>query len=176
MLLFFDLIDSEEQQEKFILLYEKYINLVNYIALQEPNRNYSLAEECVQETFFYIAKNFNKFNDVESKSTKELICIIAQAFSIKSFCSENQFENISIGEYAEQNVKLPYGFDNFEILDLKLDIDKLSDDYKNLIYLKYLFGIKSREIAEIYSISDSAVRKRLQFARKKIRNSLEMSK
>lgn len=63
--------------------------------------------------------------------------------------------------------------DAYDIAELKLVIDTLSDEYRNILYLTYIFGYKSKEIAQIYNMSDSNVRKKIQFAKKEIINKLE---
>ena len=65
-----------------------------------------------------------------------------------------------------------YDFDIYSKVDLNLVIDTLSDEYRNLIYLTYIFGYKSKEIAGIYGLTDSNVRKKIQFAKNEIRNKL----
>ena len=66
---FLNLLDTQTEKEKFIELYDTYKDLLYWIALKRTNCNED-AEECVQETFFYIAKHFEKINDVNSKKTK----------------------------------------------------------------------------------------------------------
>jgi RNA polymerase sigma-70 factor (ECF subfamily) len=45
----------------------------------------------------------------------------------------------------------------------------LPEKYRTVIYLYYVEGYTSKEIADILSISPAAVRKRLQYGRKKLR-------
>lgn len=51
MIAFFNVIENNADKNKFILLYEKYKNLVIWIALKHLGNNMHLAEECLQETF-----------------------------------------------------------------------------------------------------------------------------
>ena len=55
-------------------------------------------------------------------------------------------------------------------------IDKiLCEQDKILLYLKYVYGYKSVEIADIYGVSDTYVRKRIQTPKKKLKDSLGQS-
>lgn len=50
--------------------------------------------------------------------------------------------------------------------------DVLDEESKVFFYLKYIYNYKSREIAEIYNVKDSYVRKKLQYAREKLKKNL----
>ena len=60
MVVFLDLLDTEEEKASFQNIYDKYKSLVYWIAYDKL-RNDALSEECVQETFIYVALNFEKF-------------------------------------------------------------------------------------------------------------------
>ena len=57
--IYLSLIDSESDKEKFTELYNTYKDLLYWIALRKTN-SIEDSEECVQETFFYVAKHFEK--------------------------------------------------------------------------------------------------------------------
>ena len=67
--LFLNLLDTQTEKDKFQLLYNTYCDLLYWIALKRTNRVED-AEECVQETFLYIAKHFDKIGEINSKKTK----------------------------------------------------------------------------------------------------------
>ena len=78
---FLSLIDSESDKEKFTELYNTYKDLLYWIALRKTN-SVEDSEECVQETFFYIAKHFEKISDVKSKRTKGYLSAIVTGLSL----------------------------------------------------------------------------------------------
>ena len=65
-------------------------------------------------------------------------------------------------------------FNQFETLELKLAIDTLNDESQNLLHLTYIYGYKSHELADMFGLSDSNVRKKLQFAKHKLKLQLEV--
>ena len=67
--LFLNLLDTQTEKDRFTELYDTYKDLLYWIALKRTN-NIEDAEECVQETFFYVAKHFEKIGEVKSKRTK----------------------------------------------------------------------------------------------------------
>ncbi len=166
MIAFFNVIENNADKNKFILLYEKYKNLVIWIALKHLGNNMHLAEECLQETFMYIAKNFSKISEVESPSTKKYIATIADAYAIKIFHKENKFATLQ-SEF--KNFDDETDFNSFEAIELKSAIHKLPEKERNILWLKYVYGYKSKEIAEIYDMNDALVRKTIQLAKQHLK-------
>lgn len=165
MIAFLNLLDTQAEKEEFIKLYDKYKNLLYWIAFQKTN-NIETAEECVQETFFYVAKHFDRIDDVESKRTKCYLSVIVNGFavdvynkSLKSDVASKDFENTS-SEY----------YDNLSTIELQSVFDKvLDDESKIFLYLKYIYHYKSKEIADMYGVKDTYVRKKIQSAKNKLK-------
>ena len=172
MIAFLDLIDDYDDKERFVLLYNKYKSLMAHIAMQKLDSQEDV-EDVLQDAFLYIAKNFRKIGDVNSSQTKSFVAVITEGYAISKYRKgKNSYNIISIDEAAEVHA-LADDSDAYSSTDLKMVIDTLSDEYKNMIYLKYVFGYKSREIADIYGITASLVRKKMQFARAEIKNKLK---
>lgn len=169
MIAFLNLLDTQAEKEEFIKLYDKYKNLLYWIAFQKTN-NIETAEECVQETFLYVAKHFDRIDDVESKRTKCYLSVIVNGFavdvynkSLKSDAASKDFENTS-SEY----------YDNLSTIELQSVFDKvLDDESKIFLYLKYIYHYKSKEIADMYGVKDTYVRKKIQSAKNKLKKYFE---
>ena len=169
MIAFLNLLDTQAEKEEFIKLYDKYKNLLYWIAFQKTN-NIETAEECVQETFLYVAKHFDRIDDVESKRTKCYLSVIVNGFavdvynkSLKSDVASKDFENTS-SEY----------YDNLSTIELQSVFDKvLDDESKIFLYLKYIYHYKSKEIADMYGAKDTYVRKKIQSAKNKLKKYFE---
>ncbi len=169
--LFLNLLDTQTEKEKFIELYDIYKDLLYWIALKRTNCNED-AEECVQETFFYIAKHFEKINDVNSKKTKIYLSTIVTGFAINIYNHSNRTDIIEI-DNENETTDLKY-FENFQKIELLSVLNKaLDEESRVFFYLKYLYNYKSKEIAEVYKVKDSYVRKKLEYARRKLRKQLE---
>lgn len=174
MMVFFDLLDTDEEKSKFKQLYYKYIDLLMWIAMDKL-KNHQLAEEAVQDAFFYIAKNFDKIGDVESKVTKSYLSTIIQGFAINKYNKEKKavhfpsgYEDFLTVGYADEKF-----FENLNELDLKLAVDNLPDESRNYLYLTYVYGYTSKEVGEMYNISPDLVRKKIQFAKRDVRKYFE---
>lgn len=173
MMMFLGVIETPQEKSRFQQLYNKYINLVMWISMQKLH-NHTLAEEAVQDTFMYIAKNFDKIGEVDDVKTKNFVATIANGFAIDKFNKENKAVFISYDKIDPAHRKNDESFfDSFSFVELKSAIDSLSDENKNYLYLKYVYGYTSKEIAKMYGISPELVRKRLQFAKRDVKKYLE---
>ena len=174
MMVFLDLVDTEPEKSKFQQLYYKYIDLFMWIAMDKLKNHY-LAEEAVQDAFLYIAKNFDKVGDVESKVTKGYLCTIIQGFAINKFNKENKAIHLFLEdeEFTTFNYDDEKFFNSLDAVELKIAVNSLPDDSRNYLYLTYVYGYTSKEIGEMYNISSNLVRKKIQFAKKDVRKYYE---
>lgn len=174
MIAFLNLIDSVEDKNKFSDLYNQYKDLLYWIALKKVN-NVEDAEECVQETFFYVAKNFEKIGQVESKRTKGYLSTIVTGFAIDKY-NEAEKGNTVLCEddsFCDTSDDLK-SFESYNKIELLSVFDSvLDDESKVYFYLKYIYGYKSSEIAKLYNVKDSYIRKKLQYAKENLRKHLE---
>lgn len=170
---FLSLIDSESDKEKFTELYNTYKDLLYWIALRKTN-SVEDSEECVQETFFYVAKHFEKISDVKSKRTKGYLSAIVTGFAIDIYNNSKKVNTVSLDDEDSSDIQY---YENFEKTELLTAFDNILDEESKIyFYLKYIYKYKSSEIAEIYKVKDSYVRKRLQYAKEKLRKYLEERK
>lgn len=167
--IFLNLLDTQNEKEKFTELYHTYKDLLYWIALNKT-KNIEDAEECVQETFFYVAKHFKKIDEVNSKRTKCYLSTIVTGFAIDVYKDSQKIDIILNDDDVLDDIEY---FENFEKVELLAAFDKLLDEESKIfLYLKYIYEYKSSEIAEIYNVKDSYVRKKLQYARKKLKQNL----
>lgn len=172
LLVLLDLLDSEEDKTKFEALYHKYDKLMMYIAMQKLH-NESLAEEAAQDAWLYIAKNFNKVGEIDAKQTKSYLATIANGFAVSKFRKESKVRSFDVLDGIENDVVSDDYFDKLDATDLKIAMDKLDDEAKTLMYLTYVFGYTSMDIGDMLGISATAVRKRIQYTKARLRKLLE---
>lgn len=168
-MMFLNLLDTQEEKDSFLELYDTYKDLLYWIALKKTN-SIEDAEECVQETFFYVAKHFDKIGEIKSKRTKCYLSTIVTGFAIDIYNDFQKSELISNDDNELRDIEY---FENFEKVELTAAFDDILDEESKLFfYLKYIYNYKSSEIAEIYNVKDSLVRKKLQYAREKLKQYL----
>ena len=74
---YLQLLDTEEEQRDFTLLYETYRKLMHWIA-KRILYDEGLAEDAVQEAFLRIAKNFYKIKEILCPETRNFVVIIVR--------------------------------------------------------------------------------------------------
>ncbi len=170
MIAFLDILDTQEEKERFTCLYNSYKDLLYWIALNKTHNNED-AEECVQETFFYVAKNFGKIEDIKSAKTKKYLSTIVTGFAINVY--NNSKKTVFSADEASIDLEIEY-FENYDETELLYVFDTVLDEESRIFfYLKYLFGYKSKEIANMYNVNDTYVRKKIQYAKEKLKNCLK---
>lgn len=172
-MLLINLVETEKDKEEFRLLYEKYNKLVYYIAMQHLNDR-GMAEDCQQEVFLYIAK---KFEHVRNRSTddsvKGFITTITKAIAIDMYRKNKKNSAISYDDISSFVDTSRADLSLYNEIELSCAIDKLPDEYKNIIYLKYFYNFSSYEISDLYGISPSLVRKKIMVAKKIVKKYLQ---
>ncbi len=123
-------------------------------------KNRADAEDAVSETLMKYLTKAPVF--LEEDHRKAWLIRVASNISRDMLRSKRYREHLDLNE-----VCLPAAEEtSAEILDTVLG---LPEKYRTVIYLYYIEGYSSAEIADILSISPAAVRKRLQHGRKKLR-------
>ncbi|HIV85841.1 MAG TPA: sigma-70 family RNA polymerase sigma factor [Candidatus Monoglobus merdigallinarum] len=114
------------------------------------------AEDAVSDTFLRYITRSPEFADEEHKKAWLIRVAVNICKDMCRFRKKHGCESLdeAIGYCADQS--------EINILE---EIMRLPAKYKTVIHLFYIEGYKTAEIAEILSISKSAVRKRLQYAR-----------
>lgn len=174
MIAFLDLIDDYEDKERFKQLYFKYKGLMAHIACEKVNSQEDI-EDVLQESFLYIAKNFSKVGDINSNSTKRYVAVITEGYAIKKYNNERKqlYHLNDINEIDLDNIISDEYFNAYDKADLRMIINRLNDEYRNLIYFTYVLGYTSKKISEIYELPADNIRKKLQFAKLEIKKNLE---
>ncbi len=164
---------SETPQSKFILVYEKYKNLMFYIARDILKDNH-LAEDAVQEAFIIISKNLDKISASDSPATKSFVSIIARNVSLNMAAKRNR--EILVDDISAEYERLPFHYSSsqdeflaqysYELI-LKA-VRKLPSTLKDPLLLYVVQEMSIREIATVLNISIAAAHKRIQRARVKL--------
>lgn len=176
MIAFLDLIDEPEDKTRFAQLYNSYSSLLYSIAYQKV-KNAETAEDCVQETYLYVAKNFDRIEEVNSDRTRNYLATIVRCIAIKKFNEQSKILAFESGEIPENissgnNIEDDY-INKFRVEQIRNAINSLDESLKMPLYLKTLYNMKSSDIGKLMGITDDAVRRRIYLARKKIKEIIE---
>ncbi|MCQ2735077.1 MAG: sigma-70 family RNA polymerase sigma factor [Alphaproteobacteria bacterium] len=159
-------IDTAEQKTRFEQFYRKYERLVLWRAGSRLH-NASDAEDCAQEVFIYFAKNFAKIEEIGSTRTKNFVLTVTDGYAINFYKKRTKERETAVKTIEEDC------FCEYAAGEISGFIQMLDEDDRNLLYLHHGYGLTTKEIADMYKITDGAVRKRLYTARKKLKKLLE---
>ena len=178
MLIFYlSLIDTEEDRNKFELIYEKYRKLMFHVANQILNDDL-LAEDAVQDAFVKVIENLDKIEDIDSHNTKSYIVILIRNHSINLYNHRKKrwyvpFENMENILFCDMIVENEDDNDLSSLGNLGSAVMQLPVIYRDTITLKYIHGFTNSEIALSLNINEATVRKRVERAKQKIQDILE---
>jgi len=151
-------------------LYKEYSKLVFYY-LNDLCRDYDVAEELTQETFYKAIKGIKKFNNEYKVST--WLCKIAKNTWIDYLRKEKKQKIVSIDdENSIEKIIFEKSFENSiddksEIISLYKYIHELEEDTREVFYLRLKGEFSFKEIGEILNKSEDWAR--LTFYRGKIK-------
>lgn len=176
MIAFFDMIDDPKDKTRFAELYDTYSSLLYSIAYQKV-RDVQTAEDCVQEAYLYVAKNFERIDEVVCDRTRNYLATIVRCIAIKKFNQQTKILTFETGEIPEtvssdNNIEEDY-INRFRVEQVRNAINRLDETLRIPLYLKTIYNMKSSDIAKLIGISDDAVRRRIYLARKKIKEMIE---
>lgn len=155
-------------QQSFKELYDIYAEYSLRVAYGITG-NSSDAADIVQETFIKVYKNIDSFNLERSFKPWFYRILINES---RRFLKKKSKEAISV-EYEQVLDFFNKGKTNTRYMDeLESAIEKLDDNKRIIIVLKYLNGFKEKEIAEILDLNINTVKSRSYQARQQLKGLL----
>ena len=166
MLVYLQMMDSDEDKSKFEQLYYRYRGLMFHVAM-EKLQNVDDAEDAVSQAMLAIANNIHKISQVDCPKTKSFVVVITEN---KALDMIRQRRKVVPLEFDEQTpgVEIPLPGDS----GLADAIAKLPARYREVVLL-CADGYKPAEIAKLLNLSAGNVYKILQRARKAIEESMK---
>jgi RNA polymerase sigma-70 factor (ECF subfamily) len=174
------MIFTKNPQKKFGKIYDEYIEKLYRFVFLKTN-SAEIAEDIVSETFLRGWKAFSNQanNGKEIKQISSFLYRIAKNLIIDHYRQKAKVQIISF----ESVTKIANDDKNFEkvnrdteIASIKKVLQKLPDDYQDIIIWHYLEDLSVPEIAQIMEKSEEAVRVQLSRALKALKTELGVIK
>lgn len=171
---YLSIVETENDRNKITYIYTKYYSFMCCIAAKYLN-NKSDIEDIVHDSMLKIIDKLDTIDIADEKKLRCLCGVIVKHKAIDSVrLKKNNTEPLDelfpvIDESASPE-EIVIGEDTYRIV--LETIRELEDKYKNVCILRYVNGLKDKEIANVLDISESAVRVRLYRARNMLRDSL----
>lgn len=141
---------------------DKYSDMVYRIALTRC-RNKEAAEDVYQTVFLRYSEKMPKFESEEH----------SKAWFIRVTINLTKDENTSAWNNKIVALDDSIKFEDKEISDLFIDICKLPQNYKTVIYLMYYEGYKVKEISNMLEASEGTIKTWLYRAREILKENIE---
>lgn len=165
------LIDSRSARKEFEKFY--YENrLLGMNTAYGLMRNIAMAEDALAESFFRLARCFQKVYKLPAHKLRAYFVIIVRNVSIEMLRRENRVEIVPYDDelmHAVSEDELLYKEESRLAECLRL----LRDNDREILYLRFELGLEYDEIAQTLGITDSAARQRVSHARSKLGELLE---
>lgn len=175
MLIFLSMIETEEDQDKFIKIYESYSHFMWYVANEILWDSY-MAEDAVQEAFLSLTRHLDKIQVIDSKKTKKFLMTIVKSKAIDLIRKKkgDVVEDIKLISLKEaKGEDLLQRYIERESKEVLLSaIAKLDTIYRVVFEYKYLYEFSDSEIADLLGITKKTVNVRIFRARKKLQEIL----
>lgn len=162
MLAFYlSLVDNLSDKEKVERIYTKYYGLMMHIALGYTQND---AEDVVHDAMLRIIKNIDKVDISDERKTKSFCITIVRNRAIDCLRKEGK-DIVSYDDEIKTEDKNGFSFDFAQINEiyqiLYEAIESLSETYKTVCTLKYVNGLKEREIAEVLDLPEKTINQRI---------------
>ncbi len=172
--MYFALLENPEDEPLFEAFYNEYKKLVYYIAFDRLGER-QLSEDCVQEVFIKLAKNFHNIKDkVNDNRIEGLVRVVAKNMAIDIYRRNKSYKEHVVDADLSKFISLSE--DEFDICDeiaLKQAINNLPEEIKTVFYLKYVCDYSGAEISKFLDISEPLVRKRCMIGKRLVREYIE---
>ena len=158
----------------FEIFYEKYNGLVYHIAYEHV-QNKESAEDCTQEVFLQLAKNFHNINrDFDDKSVLNYVRIVSKNIAIDTYRKDKKHSSRVVDTEVSEFLNLKEeDFDIFDEIQLKDAINSLSPEIRTVFYMKYVCNYTGEEISKALNISKPLVRKRCMLGMQRVKAYIE---
>jgi len=162
MLIYLQLIETEEDKSKFEQIYLEYRGLMFHTAYKLL-RHEEDAEDAVHHAFIKIAENITKIGEPICPKTRRYVVIIAENKAIDILRHRKRHPVVSFDD-AVNGLCVEYDGDD----TLARHILQLPAKQRQVIWLKYHHGYNLHEIAQILNITLASAIKLDQRAKRKL--------
>ena len=161
---YLSLVETPEQKSLVESIYDKYKNLIIYLALSKL-QDETLAEEALHEVLLEVIKQIQKLQKRDENGIKSFIYLATRNICIDILRKETRQTAQSIEELP---LRLRLAEDPQDSLEERLIVQCIAEMppiYRDVLELTAFFGMTVKESAKLLKISPAACRKRLERAR-----------
>ena len=176
LLIYLNLIDNSEEQDRFEQLYLLYRKKMYYVANSILHDTYE-AEDAVHNAFIAIARNLKSIKDIKSSDTVAYVCRAAKNMALNIYAKKSkqyQYER-SLDESEIAQSTSSYYEDELQAACIKHKseiiiqcINLLPCIYREVLYSHYVEEQSASKIAKTLGLNTATVKKRLVRGKKQL--------
>ena len=167
MLIYLQMIESEEDKSKFLEIYNQYKYLMFSVANRILKNEYD-AEDAVHQAFVSIIDNLNKIGAVDCPETRSYVVIITENKAIDIIRSRKHLAGEELND-AIHGIEIPLPGDN----GLADAMAKLPVRYREVLLLRFDNGYNTKELAKMLGMTQGSVQKLIWRAKDALKKQLE---
>ena len=167
MLIYLQMIESEEDKSKFEALYNQYKQAM-YAAAYRVVKNQYDAEDAVHQAFLSLIKNLDKIKTVDCPKTRSYVVITSENKAIDIIRSRKHSAGDDLTE-SLPGMDIPMPGDN----GLADAMAKLPARYREVLLLRFDNGFSTREIAKMMGTNEGNMQKLIWRAKEALRKQLD---
>ncbi|OHA85163.1 MAG: hypothetical protein A2408_03485 [Candidatus Yonathbacteria bacterium RIFOXYC1_FULL_52_10] len=161
-----DIAGKDNNRENFESLFQGYADVVYRLCLYKTS-NEDVAHDLTQETFLRLWKTLSSGKEVTKP--KQYIYQIARNLIVDYYKSDKA---ISLDELQEEGFDPRSNESSAEIVSdasiLRAAIEALDKEFRDVVYMRFVEGMKVTEIAEILDISENLASVRINRGKEKL--------
>ncbi len=165
-MIFMTMPEGAEERRSFEELYELYKNRAYAVAYRMLG-DVHLAEDAALEAFFRLASNFSTIRKMEYHKLDYYIVITVRNAATDILRKEKKYKEQL--EYTDELDSYGDDMSSYDIVELKDCISRLPQEDKDILYMRAVLELEYGEIARALGIKPATARKRLQYARERLR-------
>lgn len=171
---YLSLLETEEEKDIVRELYKNYEQVMYKTAFSILHNKHD-AEDAVHEAFLTIIQNIDKFSLKTVPKMASFLVIIIRNISINKL--HKRSNSIPLETMDNQPAEDIFErLDNEEPEKILSALKQLTNEQKEIIVLRFINDIPTPVIAKLLNITESAVRKRIRNARKRLSECLGKEK
>lgn len=157
---------GDEERRTFDELYNKYESRAFAIAYRLLGDT-QLAEDAALEAFFRLAANFSTIRNMEYHKLDYYVVITVRNAATDILRKEKKHKGQL--EYTDELDSYSDDMSQYSVVELKDCISRLSQDDKDILYMRAVLELDYSQIARALGIKPATARKRLQYARSRLK-------
>lgn len=171
MLIFYlSLLETPDEKDKLRAIYESYHDLMMGVAFGFF-RNEHDAQDAVQQAFMTLIENLKRISKVDCPETRRYCVIITRSRCLDMLRAGKK--SFSAGDTDQVEADSTDFTDDSALFeaesDLQRALQKLSERYREALYMRLVDGYSTREIAKMSGINEAAAQKLIWRAKEALR-------